>query len=553
MNQMEIKRKQIVCYIHIIGLIGLMGMGKLLGDNGMCYLAAALESVSLFTLLLTAGSADGIARLQKNRRTKGQYKGVARMRGQLLLLQGVTGLLLTVIFLLLADPLAEKLFRVPYSASALKMLAPVIVIQALDAVLLGYFQGIGSQMPALISAVLRQGFFLVFGSLFGRILAGYGDKVSSLLKNSNYSGMYGAMGVALGILLTELLVLLFLLIIYMGSDRKADLQKSQEGLRRTESMGDTVRLYYGTGWQGILISLLALLPVPLGAALYLRTMMQLGQAVSAVDPESGAAVGVLTGDTAIAGYGSFFGKCLLLCGVFILLLTARCFSIYGRLHAAIRREEARHSRDMASTGLHFVWTAGLFLTVTMAVTAPQTAAGFFPGRAEGVEQLLKAGSVMILLGGLVILFSMILLSYGEQYLLMGALCIWLILDVILQGLFVKASQYQVIGVLYGLLVSTGILAVGLAAYTIWRGRLSREYIRILGVPLIGAGIAGLVMMLVTKLLGAHLGNLVCLLAAAVLGLIVYGVILIVTKNIREYEMGALYGKQVRKLFGSIFS
>lgn len=551
MNQLEIKRKQIVCYTHIIGLIGLMGMGKLLGDNGLCYLAAALECVSLFTLLLTAGSADVIARLQKNRRNKGQYKGVVRMRGQLLLLQGVTGLLLTVILLLLADPLAEKLFRVPYSAAALKILAPVIVIQALDAVLLGYFQGNGSQMPALISAVLRQGFFLVFGSLFGKLLAGYGDKVSGLLKNSNYGGMYGAMGVALGILLTELLVLLFLFIIYMGSDRKADAQKSQEGLRKTESMGDTVRLYYGTCWQGIFIALLAMLPVLLEAALYLRAGIQLSQSVSAVNPESG--LPIVTAEAFIAGYGSFFGKYLLLCSVFILLLAARSLSIYGRLYAAIRREDARQSRDMASAGLHFVWTAGLFLTVTMAVTAPQMAAGFFPGRDEGVEQLLKAGSVMILLCGLIILFSMLLLSYGEQYLLMGALCIWLILNVILQKLFVKACQYQVIGVLYGLLVSAGILAVGLAAYMIWRGRFSREYIRILGVPLISAGIAGLVMMLVTKLLSAHLGSLVCLLVAAVLGVIVYGLILILTKNIREYEMGALYGKQARKLFGRIFS
>ena len=358
---------------------------------------------------------------------------------------------------------------------------------------------------------------------------------------------------ALGILLTELLVLLFLFIIYMGSDRKADAQRSQEGLRRTESMGDTVRLYYGTGWQSILISLLALLPVPLGAALYLRAMIPLGQAVSATDPESGDALGTLMVTDAVADYGSLFGKCLLLCGVFILLLTARCFSVYGRLHAAVRREDARHGRDLASAGLHFVWTAGLFLTVTMAVTAPQMAAGFFPGRDEGAAQLLRAGSIMILLAGLVILFSMILLSYGEQYLLMGALGIWLILDVILQNLLVKASGYQVIGILYSLLTATGILTVGLAAYMVWRRRFSREYIRILGIPLIGAGIAGLVMMLVIRLLSAHVGNLVCLLVAAVLGVLVYGAILILTKNIREYELGALYGKQARKLFGRINS
>ena len=552
MNQLEIKRKQMVCYAYIIGIIGLMGMGKLLGDNGICYLAVALESVSLFTLLITAGAADVIGKLQKNRRNKGQYKGVARMRNQLLLLQGVTGILLTVIFLLLSDTLAEKLFRVPYSASALKLLAPVIVIQALDVVLLGYFQGIGSQMPALISAVLRQGFFLVFGSLFGRILAGYGDKVSGLLKNSSYSGMYGAMGVALGILLTELLVLLFLFILYMGSDRKADLQRSQEGLRRTESLGDTMRVFYGTGWQSIVISLLAQLPILLGPLLYLRSVVRLQSLAPAVDPVSETAL-LTDVSGAIADYGSFFGKCLLLCGALILLLAARCFPVYGRLYAAIRREDARHSRNMASAGLHFVWAAGLYLTVTMAVTAPQMAAGFFPGRDTGVEQMLRAGSIMILLGGLAVLFSMILLAYEERYILMGAAGALLILDVILQNLFVKGSQYHVMGILYGLLVSAGILVAGLLAYTIWRGRISREYIRILGVPLIGAGIMGLVMLLVTRLLSAHLGNVACLVVAAILGAVVYGIILIATKNIREYEIGALYGKQARKLLGRIFS
>lgn len=168
MKQQEIKKKQIICYTYIIGIIGMMGMGKILGDGGMAYLAVAMEGVSLFTLLVTCGVSDVIARLQKNRRNKGQFKGVARMRGQLLLLQGITGALLTMVFLLLADTLAEKLFRVPYSASAMRVLAPVILFQALGAALLGYFQGGGSYMPSLVSAVLRQGFFLVFGFLFGR-------------------------------------------------------------------------------------------------------------------------------------------------------------------------------------------------------------------------------------------------------------------------------------------------------------------------------------------------------------------------------------------------
>jgi len=562
MKQQEIKIKQIICYTYIIGIIGMMGLGKALGDMGMAYLAVAMECVSLFSLLVTGGVSDVIARLQKNRRNKGQFKGVARMRGQLLLLQGITGALLTAVLLLLADTLAARFFRVPYSASAMKLLAPAVLFQALGAALLGYFQGGGSYMPSLVSAVLRQGFFLVFGSLFGRWLAGYGDKVSNLLKNDCYSGMYGALGVALGILVTELLVLLFLLIIYLGSDRKADEQKSQEGLRRTESMGDTVRVFYGALWQGICTALLVLLPVVLGAASYLRRVAVLYAAgptpvpgTDVSDPASAdmAPLAEITADAAVAGYGSFFGKCFLLCMIFVLLLAARSLAVYGRLYGAVRRKDVRYGRDVAAAGLHYVWTMGLYFAVTMAVTAPRMAAGFFPGREEGVESLLRLGGIMVLVVGLVVLFSMILLAHGERYILMGMLGIRMVLDILLQNVFVRSSNYSVAGILSGALLSTFLLLAGLVAYCIWQGRINTEYIRILGVPLAGAGIMGLVILLVTRLLGPHMGNVAAVVAAALLGAVVYGILLAVTKNIREYEVSVLYGKQAKKMLERIIS
>lgn len=562
MKQQEIKIKQIICYTYIIGMIGMMGMGKVLGDMGMAYLAVAMEGVSLFSLLATCGVSDVIARLQKNRRNKGQFKGVARMRGQLFLLQGIVGALLTALFLLLTNTLAEKLFRIPYSVSAMKLLAPAILFQALGAALLGYFQGSGSYMPALVSAVLRQGFFLVLGSLFGRWLAGYGDKVSNLLKNDCYSGMYGAMGVALGILITELLVLLFLIVIYLGSDRKADEQKSQEGLQRTESMGDTIRVFYGTLWQAICTALLAVLPVVLGAAFYLRRVVLMYATVSTMVPAAGASeptpedmvpLAELTADAAVASYGSFFGKCFLFCAIFVLILVARCFSVYGRLCGAIRREDARYFRDVAAAGLHYVWTIGLYFAVTIAVMAPQMAAAFFQGREEGVDGMLRIGGVMVLAVGLVVLFSFILLAHGERYILLGMLGIWMVLDILLQSVFVRGSNYSVMGILSGALVSTLILLAGLVGYCIWQSRINTDYIRILGVPLVGAGIMGLVIMLVNKLLGAHIGNVAAVVVAVLLGAVIYGIILVATKNIREYEISVLYGKQARKLLGRIIS
>lgn len=598
MKQQEIKRKQIICYTYVIGLLGMIGMGKILGDVGLAYLAAAFWGISLFMLLVTFGVSDVIARLQRNRRNKGQFKGAARMRRQFLLLQGVVGVVLSLALFLLADPLARNVFRVPQSVSAMRALAPVILIQALETALLGYFLGSGSYMPSLVSAVLRQGFFLVFGSLLGRRLADYGGKVSNLLKDSSYSGMYGALGVALAILLTELLVFLFLFIVYMVSDRKADEQRSQEGLRRTESMGDIVRVFFGALWQGTCTALLVLLPFVLGAIFYLRSASSLTSSVSTVTPdasslsaavstavpdasslsadlstaapdasspaadlstaapgESGGIryVSKLTAEAAVAGYGSFFGKCFLLCVSVLLILAARCLSVYGRLQAAVRREDVRYTRDVASMGLHYVWVVGLYFSVTIMVMAPQIAAGFFQGDDGVLAGMLRSGGALILMAGIVILLSMVLLANGERYILMGMLGIWAVLSLVLQNTFVKGGGYSAAGILSGELTAVAMLLAAMAAYCVWQSRINTEYIRILCVPLAGAGIMGLAMMLVTKLLGVHMGNAMSVVVAALLGIIVYGSILVLTKNIREYEISVLYGKQARKWLERIFS
>lgn len=584
MKQQEIKRKQIICYTYVIGLLGMIGMGKILGDVGLAYLAAAFWGISLFMLLVTFGVSDVIARLQRNRRNKGQFKGAARMRRQFLLLQGVVGVVLSLALFLLADPLARNVFRVPQSVSAMRALAPVILIQALETALLGYFLGSGSYMPSLVSAVLRQGFFLVFGSLLGRRLADYGGKVSNLLKNSSYSGMYGALGVALAILLTELLVFLFLFIVYMVSDRKADEQRSQEGLRRTESMGDIVRVFFGALWQGTCTALLVLLPFVLGAIFYLRSASSLTSSVSTAVPdasslsaavstaapdasslaadlstaapgESGGIryVSELTAEAAVAGYGSFFGKCFLLCVTVLLILAARCLSVYGRLQAAVRREDVRYTRDVASMGLHYVWVVGLYFSVTIMVMAPQIAAGFFQGDDGALAGMLRSGGALILMAGIVILLSMVLLANGERYILMGMLGIWAVLSLVLQNTFVKSGGYSAAGILSGELTAVAMLLAAMAAYCVWQSRINTEYIRILCVPLAGAGIMGLAMMLVTKLLGVHMGNVMSVVVAALLGIIVYGSILVLTKNIREYEISVLYGKQARKWLERIFS
>lgn len=323
-------------------------------------------------------------------------------------------------------------------------------------------------------------------------------------------------------------------------------------------MTDVLKTFYRALWQGICTALLVLLPAVMCTISYLRKAPGLYIAVStqaSSDVPGGDTISLarLAAGEAAASFGSFFGRCILLCAAFILILTARCFSVYGRLQGAIRREDARHTRDVAASGLHYVWTVGLYFAVTMLMMAPQIAAGFLPGGEEEVTGMLRAGGVLVLLAGLAVLFSMILLAHGERHILMGMLGVWMLLVLLFQNAFVRGSNYGASGILSGVLVATGILLAGLAAYCIRQGRIGTEYVRVLGIPLAAAGITALAMLLIMKIFGAHMGHVAAVAVAALLGAVVYGTILVAAKNIREYEISILYGKKARKLLERIIS
>ena len=91
--------------------------------------------------------------------------------------------------------------------------------------------------------------------MFSRMLVDYGEKVSNLLGQEAFTSMYGGVGVAIGMVLTELLVLVFLFLVYRGSDRNRR-KKDGEGMRTTDSFAGQIYVFYGSMGFHILQGLL---------------------------------------------------------------------------------------------------------------------------------------------------------------------------------------------------------------------------------------------------------------------------------------------------------
>ncbi len=155
MNRAEVKRRQAKALGEILTWIVLSAAGSLTGNNGVTYIAAAYAIFLLMWLPVGGGLTDSLGRLLRNRYNKGQYKNALKMRSFTVVFQAVSGALGSVLLLVAAQPAAELVFKVRYSVLILMVLAPTVFLRSISSVLLGYFQGDGSELPTALAFCVR--------------------------------------------------------------------------------------------------------------------------------------------------------------------------------------------------------------------------------------------------------------------------------------------------------------------------------------------------------------------------------------------------------------
>ena len=358
MNQVEVKSRQLQAVSMILTLLTFAVAAKLTGYNGAAYLAAALEAVTAVWIVVGGNLGDSLGRLLRVRNSRGQHKNADRLRRNAMIFQMAFGLAGSLLLLAGAGWITESVFRLRYSTFVLMVLSPVIFLRSVSAVLLGYFQGEGTQLPTAVSGILRQVFILGFSLLFGRLLGNYGEKVSRLLVQENFTSMYGGVGVGIAVSVSELFVVIFLYLIYRGSRRDRE-KYQQEGMRvAAVSFADSIRLLWSGRGLHWLTEFLLFLPIPLGFVFFQKR----GQ-----------------GDAAVSEYGIYAAMYWVLCGVCASLVIMLLLPVSARTAACLRKDEQRFARTAFQSGIHLGLVHALFASVFLTVMAPQLAGLFSPG------------------------------------------------------------------------------------------------------------------------------------------------------------------------------
>ncbi len=511
MNQVEMKRRQIESYTDMVGLVSLLVLSRILGNEGIAYVAVAYESMIFFWCLIGSRASRVLGRMIKLRNSRGQYRNMRLVGKNIGRCQGILAFVCSVLLALGAEKIAGHLFGVPFAASAVAIMAPALFLRVLSATRLGMFQGEGREMPAVFTGVVRQILYLLLSLLFSGLLSGYGEKVSHLLGRESFHFMYGSMGVSIAIVLTELFILLFLLLL-RGSAKKDGRSKMAEGMRMTDSFGQTVRAFYTNMGVEAFVCCLERFPIVLGIILCLKKMS-----------DSGGMAGNL---------GIFYGKYMVFCGLVIFPVCAVMMGIYTKVVSGWKRGEQRVAKTYFQSGLHLGVIHGLFFTVLMSVLAGQLAEVFAPDNQKLLTSMLRFGSGVILFVILDYFFLQILLLTGQKLQVLGSLAA----ANLLMALVVVLGKDGFVSLVCGLLLGSIGACLLLGWFTLQIFGSSYDWIQILAIPAGGISFAGLAGMLLAKVLTPHLGSLVTVLVVVIVSVILYWGFLLFFRNLKEQEL-----------------
>lgn len=526
MNQVEVKRRQIQSFSYVLACINLWIFGKSIGDNGLGYLMAAFLVYALFWVLTGKNLPDRMGRMLRGRNAKGQYRNVSKIRRNMMLFQIAEGILGTVLCMSLGWLLLEKVFLVPYGSMILWILSPALFLRCIQSVFLGYFQSEGSELPTAISSVLRHVFSLGLGLLFLGIFGSYGKKVSLLLKRTDFTSMYGVMGIALGMLLAEVLVLLFVFVIYRGS--MAGRREAESGMKGTDSFSTQLRTLLLPVSGDILRDLLMLLPLWMGLLFFQKKATDIYASISA--------------------YGIFSGRYLTLILLLTAILSAGSLPGVARTGSHIRKKEERYAKTALQAGIQGAVVHGFFFTAFLAVLAAPLSQALDLSAATTFTGTFTTGSSLVLWLLLLLYFTEILEMRGEKHLLLIGYGIMDIVSIVALILLLNTGNTTT-ALPLSLVLGTAVGSLVLGAVTCLRMKAWPDLLRTLAIPAGSCCVCGLLAFGLQKICLPHLGAVVTVLLELVITGGVYWFLLLLLRTFRGQDLTYVPGGKLLRMLG----
>lgn len=528
-----VKKNNFVLFVfisYIIILLGRIPVYHMIGKDGMAYFSLAQEIFLLVGGVLFYSMKEGIASLIRYRVRREQFKGVRRLFLQSLFLALILGMMLTVLLEAGCQYVMQNVLQLPLAVMTVRIALLGIPFLALAGVLQGYFQGFHMRAPGVHADFIFTAVFLAVGLISAEGFMLYGQKVSDLLHNGRFQYVYGAIGVSTGLVAASLLSLLYLLILYFVFRRslEKDGSREREYLKNGESSFLRIRLILGSGGFHALFYLVFALSG--FGSVFIFFLLHKGDSAAA------------------SAFGMYYAGCNALLKAMILIILMVFYSSIRRVGYYQEREEFRMAREKLGMLLHRMLVVLLPFAILSVVLSENLSILLLGDTGAEASGAMQAGSIGILFGTLGYVFILLLMRLKQSMLAAvsagAAMVLQMVLLVIMTSAGVGGALAPALSqmIFYLLLTAAGFVLVSREMQH------RQDWIRGVAIPTVLAAVTGVVTMLINRFLTPAAGRVAGTIVCVVVGILVYVILLLAARNMREEELNSsLFGRLLLKV------
>lgn len=509
---------------YVFSLIYRIVLIYIIGEDGVAYFSIANETYIILSFVLSYAFSESVSALIRYRMKRGQYRSAERVLHVSQIIAIITGLVCTLLLLLLNRFFVEKIVNLPMSSLPVKMMAPAFVFVMLNGVYKGYFQGNGSKVPSIYSKVIETAVIFAGGCIGAYFSFRYGQKVSALLQNPQYAPAYGAMGASIGFTVAGLLSLLYMMFLHLMYKRKYYRQLLQDNPKNLDSKSHIVRLLIRVGLPFAVYGV-AFHCIPfLDACLFFKLSPDYVQKIT--------------------DWGNYYGKQITVCGILGGLVLVLCISPVKRIVQMAEHEEYRAVRDKIGLLIH---QTAIFIVPTAIFTAlfaEHFLDSVFKGSNMQTAKWISWGSISMVLYVFAFLFISILMRLRKMRHILACGAISLVIHVLITAILLLKSNMNIMALVLGNILFYGVLMV----FCFWvlqrTFQYRQEWIHSIAFTIVSAAVAGIIVMLLDKVLAGAFGSLVSMLVCIPIGIVVYMILLVVTRSVTSHEAEEMIGGRI---------
>ncbi len=525
--------------VRAIGIIRRIPLTNIIGDAGNGYYGAAYEVYAIILLLSSYSLPLAVSKMVAARVSRGQYRNAKKIFKASLVFAVISGGLACLFVLFFADFLAGTVMSEPMSATALRVLAPTLLIVAVMGVFRGYFQGLGTMTPTAISQIVEQIVLVIFSLVFADIAFARGQLYDNLMMSDVYAPAQGAAGATLGCGIGALVGLAFLLLVYFVSRGSMHKSEQKDVTRANE---DYISIFR--------VLVLTIVPVILSSVAYnLCGVLDQG-----VFNHYMTGIGLGAEQTEI--WGVYSGKYKVLINLPIALASAMCSAIVPSLAGSFSNNDIAGARSKVSTAIRATMMVTIPGAVGLSVLGTPIVDMLFSGEVDLAGQMLLFGTLSIVFYALSTLGNGILQGIGKMYIPIINAMIALVIHLLALWVMLYYMNLGIMSVVFSNIIFSLVMFVlnhlairKLIGY-------KQELIKTFLIPLIVSLVMGAVSFGVYHLFRLFLPLTTSCIIAISVAIIVYFIGMVLLKGFRESELARipLIGNalvSILKRFGAI--